>query len=82
MPTSLPGPLSILGRDLNPHGAGHGIVSSRKSAPTDQILNALALNDVPIRSPSNATLATATRTGSLARNTVTSSLSNRRLIAA
>ncbi len=43
----MPGPVSILGRDLNPHGAGHGIVASRKSAPTDQILNTLALHDVP-----------------------------------
>ena len=44
---SFASPLSVLNGDLNADRAGEHVVPTRKSAHTDQILNSLALDDIP-----------------------------------
>ena len=43
----LPGPLNVLGCDLDPDRACNGIVTSGKATHSDQILESLAFNDIP-----------------------------------
>ena len=43
---SLSGPVSVLCRDLDSNGAGNGVVTGRKAAHADQVLESLALSDI------------------------------------
>jgi len=44
---SFPGPLSVPRRDLNSDGASDRVVAHRKATHSNQVLDSLALDDIP-----------------------------------